>query len=62
MRLSVEVSMYQTVCLLLLQDCELLSEVCGWINAKATVPVWGKMTPNITDITFPARAALENGG
>lgn len=32
------------------QDCALLEEVCGWINAKATVPVWAKMTPNITDI------------
>lgn len=30
------------------QDCELLGEVCSWINAKATVPVWAKMTPNIT--------------
>jgi dihydroorotate dehydrogenase len=33
------------------QDCVLLDEVCGWINAKASVPVWAKMTPNITDIT-----------
>lgn len=33
------------------QDCHLLEEVCGWINEKATVPVWAKMTPNITDIT-----------
>jgi dihydropyrimidine dehydrogenase (NADP+) len=33
------------------QDCDLLEEVCGWINEKATVPVWAKMTPNITDIT-----------
>ncbi|KAK7275259.1 hypothetical protein RIF29_16369 [Crotalaria pallida] len=33
------------------QDCALLEEVCGWINAKATVPVWAKMTPNITDIS-----------
>ena len=32
------------------QDCALLEEVCGWINAKATIPVWAKMTPNITDI------------
>ncbi|XP_073221089.1 uncharacterized protein [Cicer arietinum] len=30
-------------------DCALLEEVCGWINAKATVSVWAKMTPNITD-------------
>lgn len=33
------------------QDCALLEEVCGWINEKATVPVWAKMTPNITDIS-----------
>lgn len=43
------------------QDCELLEEVCGWINAKATVPVWAKMTPNVTDITYPARTALSAG-
>jgi dihydropyrimidine dehydrogenase (NADP+) len=43
------------------QDPELLSEVCGWINAEATVPVWAKMTPNVTDITAPARAALRAG-
>ncbi|XWS60825.1 hypothetical protein CRYUN_Cryun07bG0070700 [Craigia yunnanensis] len=43
------------------QDCALLEEVCGWINAKATVPVWAKMTPNITDITEPARVALSSG-
>ncbi|KAK4395540.1 Dihydropyrimidine dehydrogenase (NADP(+)), chloroplastic [Sesamum angolense] len=43
------------------QDCALLEEVCGWINAKATVPVWAKMTPNITDITQPARVSLQNG-
>ncbi|KAF5469214.1 hypothetical protein F2P56_013303 [Juglans regia] len=43
------------------QDCVLLEEVCGWINAKATVPVWAKMTPNITDITQPARVALTSG-
>ncbi|CAA7051291.1 unnamed protein product [Microthlaspi erraticum] len=56
------------------QDCKLLDEVCGWINAKATVPVWAKMTPNITDITEfgaigfelaslvkPARVSLKSG-
>ncbi|CAM6087124.1 unnamed protein product [Calypogeia fissa] len=43
------------------QDCELLGEVCGWINKKASVPVWAKMTPNITDITQPARTALLSG-
>ncbi|CAI7752544.1 unnamed protein product, partial [Closterium sp. NIES-54] len=43
------------------QDCELLHEVCGWINAASSIPVWAKMTPNITDITQPARVALEAG-
>mmetsp|Transcript_2018 Transcript_2018/g.4956 ORF Transcript_2018/g.4956 Transcript_2018/m.4956 type:complete len:435 (-) Transcript_2018:436-1740(-) len=43
------------------QDCELLGEVCGWINKAATIPVWAKMTPNVTDITAPARAAMANG-
>ena len=33
------------------QDCVLLEEVCGWVNEKATVPVWEKMTPNVIDIT-----------
>lgn len=43
------------------QNVDILSEVCGWINAKATVPVWAKMTPNITDITHPARTAFAAG-
>mmetsp|Transcript_36981 Transcript_36981/g.104385 ORF Transcript_36981/g.104385 Transcript_36981/m.104385 type:complete len:431 (-) Transcript_36981:252-1544(-) len=43
------------------QDCELLGEVCGWINKAATIPVWAKMTPNITDITDPARVSLAAG-
>ncbi|KAK8928275.1 hypothetical protein KSP39_PZI017268 [Platanthera zijinensis] len=43
------------------QDCALLEEVCGWINERATIPVWAKMTPNITDIAQPARVALRSG-
>ena len=38
-----------------------MQEVCGWINAKVTKPVWAKMTPNITDIALPARTALTAG-
>lgn len=41
------------------QDCEVLADVCGWVDEVATVPVWAKMTPNITDITVPARVCLE---
>ena len=30
-------------------------------NSVATIPVWAKMTPNITDITVPARVCLDHG-
>lgn len=43
------------------QNPEILGEVCGWVNDVATKPVWAKMTPNITHITDPARAALRAG-
>lgn len=43
------------------QDCELLTEVCGWIDKAAKKPVWAKMTPNITDITQPARWCANTG-
>lgn len=43
------------------QDCEVLGTVCGWVNAVSKKPVWAKMTPNITHIEEPARAALRNG-
>lgn len=43
------------------QDSAILEEVCGWVNSVATVPVWAKMTPNITHIEEPARAALRAG-
>ncbi|KAF5193213.1 Guanine nucleotide-binding protein alpha-1 subunit, partial [Thalictrum thalictroides] len=38
------------------QDCVLLD-----VNAKATILVWAKMTPNITDIKQPARVASKSG-
>lgn len=43
------------------QDPDILEEVCGWVNNVATIPVWAKMTPNITHIEDPARAALRAG-
>eukprot|EP01025_Chloroclados_australasicus_P051546 TRINITY_DN6003_c0_g1_i2.p1 TRINITY_DN6003_c0_g1~~TRINITY_DN6003_c0_g1_i2.p1 ORF type:complete len:231 (-),score=31.29 TRINITY_DN6003_c0_g1_i2:247-939(-) len=36
-------------------------QVCGWINEISPVPVWAKLTPNITDITVPAECALKAG-
>ena len=44
-----------------MQDCDLLHEVCGWVSDASTIPVWGKMTPNITDITAPGRVCLDAG-
>jgi len=43
------------------QDPVLLEEVCGWVNGASKIPVWSKMTPNITDIVEPARASLRGG-
>ena len=43
------------------QDPDLLAEVCGWVSGAAKIPVWAKMTPNITHIEAPARAALKAG-
>lgn len=43
------------------QDPAVLEEVCGWVNEVARIPVWAKMTPNITRIEEPGRAALRAG-
>lgn len=43
------------------EDPEILEEVCGWVKATTKKPVWAKMTPNITHIEEPGRAALKGG-
>ena len=43
------------------QDPDILEEVCGWVKSAAKKPVWAKMTPNITHIEEPSRAALKGG-
>src|SRR5580698_9427386 len=43
------------------QDPEILEEVCGWVKSATKKPVWAKMTPNITHIEEPGRAALRGG-
>jgi dihydropyrimidine dehydrogenase (NADP+)/dihydropyrimidine dehydrogenase (NAD+) subunit PreA len=43
------------------ENPEILREVCGWVMKTAKVPVWAKMTPNVTRIEDPSRAALEAG-
>ena len=41
------------------EDPSIVKEVCGWVREVATIPVWAKMTPNVGDITAPARAAID---
>lgn len=43
------------------QDPDLVQEVCSWVAAASPVPVWLKLTPNVTDIRQPAAAALAGG-
>lgn len=43
------------------EDPEILEEVSAWVMESAKVPVWAKMTPNITRIEEPSAAALRAG-
>src|ERR1700735_2260128 len=43
------------------QDPDVLQEVCGWVMGATKKPVWAKMTPNLTHIEDPTRAALRGG-
>ena len=40
---------------------EILEEVCSWVKGASKIPFWAKMTPNITHIEEPSRAALRGG-
>ncbi|MDQ6809996.1 MAG: NAD-dependent dihydropyrimidine dehydrogenase subunit PreA [Verrucomicrobiota bacterium] len=43
------------------ENPEIVEEVVGWVMGAATKPVWAKMTPNVTRITDPSRAAFRGG-
>ena len=43
------------------ENPEIVQEVCGWVMSAAKKPVWAKMTPNVTRITDPSRAAFRGG-
>jgi dihydropyrimidine dehydrogenase (NADP+)/dihydropyrimidine dehydrogenase (NAD+) subunit PreA len=43
------------------ENPEILQEVVGWVMGVAKKPVWAKMTPNVTHIEDPSRAALHAG-
>ncbi|MCG8450811.1 MAG: NAD-dependent dihydropyrimidine dehydrogenase subunit PreA [Pirellulales bacterium] len=43
------------------ENPDILEQVAGWVKGVAKVPVWAKMTPNVTHIEGPTRAALRAG-
>jgi dihydroorotate dehydrogenase subfamily 1 len=43
------------------QDSAVMEEVCGWVMSAAKIPVWAKLTPNVTSIAQGAEAALRAG-
>jgi dihydropyrimidine dehydrogenase (NADP+)/dihydropyrimidine dehydrogenase (NAD+) subunit PreA len=43
------------------ENPDIVKEVSGWVMEAATIPVWAKMTPNVTHIAEPGRAALAAG-
>jgi len=36
-------------------------EVTAWVTEVSNIPVWAKMTPNITNIKEPSLAAVRGG-
>jgi len=43
------------------QDCGIMEEVCRWVMSAAKIPVWAKLTPNVTHIQDGCAAALRAG-
>src|SRR5687767_296866 len=43
------------------QDCGIMEEVCRWVMATSKVPVWAKLTPNVSHIEDGCRAAPRAG-
>ena len=40
---------------------DIIADVVSWCKESSSVPIWAKMTPNITDIVVPAKAAMDAG-
>jgi dihydroorotate dehydrogenase subfamily 1 len=43
------------------ENPEILEEVAAWVMKAAKKPVWAKMTPNVTRVEDPSRAAFRAG-
>jgi len=44
------------------QQPPVTEKIVGWVMEAASIPVIVKLTPNITDVTYAARAAKKGGG
>jgi dihydropyrimidine dehydrogenase (NADP+) len=43
------------------ENADIVGEVTKWVTEVSKIPVWAKMTPNVTDITIPALSAINSG-
>ena len=43
------------------QDAAIVKQILTWVTSVSTVPVFAKLTPNVTDITVIAQAAMDGG-
>lgn len=43
------------------QNETMVEEITSWVKAKSSIPVFTKLTPNITDIRSIAKAAQKGG-
>src|SRR3954464_7241718 len=43
------------------QDCAIMEEVCRWVVGASKIPVWAKLTPNVTHIEDGCVSALRAG-
>lgn len=43
------------------ENPDIVGEVTGWVREVAKIPVWAKMTPNVTDVNVPAMQAIKSG-
>src|SRR3954471_19266293 len=43
------------------QDCGIMEEVCRWVVGASKIPVWAKLTPNVTHIEDGCVSALRAG-
>lgn len=43
------------------ENPDIVEEVTSWVTSVSKKPVWAKMTPNVGDITVPAKAAMKGG-